>query len=214
MATAVTQAAVSWGAGTGPERPVLVLVHGFGANEQHLAGVGRAVGDALGVDWAALRAPEQVAPDGYAWFPITTPGRPAPDSVEAAAAAVDEWVAEHIGSDVPVIGIGFSQGGTVVSHLMRTRFERWPALALLGSFVLPGKAPCDAAIRAARAPVFSGRGTDDTVIATDAVARTDKWLAANANATVHSYRRLGHAVSADEVMDLAHWVAGVLPTLG
>ena len=65
----------------------------------------------------------------------------------------------------------------------------------------------DAAVRAAKPPVFSGRGADDQVIAADAVARTDTWLASQVTATSKTYRRLGHAVNAEEVLDLAHWVA-------
>lgn len=201
----VTQAVTSWAAGEPPTRPVLVLIHGFGANEEHLAGVGRAL-EGVGVDWASLRAPLPQG-DGFAWFPITTPGRPSVDSVEAAAAAVDVWAAAHVPAELPVVPIGFSQGGAVASHLLRTRFARWNCAALLGSFVLAGKFADDAAVRAAKPPVFSGRGADDQVIAADAVARTDTWRASQVTATSKTYRRLGHAVNAEEVLDLAHWVA-------
>lgn len=204
----VSHAITSWAAGDQPSRPVLVLLHGFGSTEDHLAGVGRAL-QGVGLDWACLRAP-LVQDDGFAWFPITTPGRPGAASVEAAAAAVDAWVGEHVPVDLSVVPVGFSQGGTVASHLMRTRFDRWRCAALLGSFVLPGKFDCDAQIRAAKPPVFSGRGADDQVIAADAVARTDTWLAANTTATTTTYKRLGHAVSSDEVLDLAHWVSATL----
>lgn len=207
----VTHAVTSWAEGENPTRPVLVLVHGFGSTEEHLAGIGRAL-EGVGVDWVSLRAPLAQG-DGFAWFPITTPGRPAPESVEAAAAAVDAWVNAHVPDDVPVIPVGFSQGGTVASHLMRTRFARWQCVALLGSFVLAGRSPDDAAVKAAKARAFSGRGADDQVIAADAVARTDTWLARHTTASTHSYKRLGHAVSSDEVLDLAHWVSDTLPTL-
>lgn len=207
----VSLAAVSWSAGTPATRPVLVLIHGFGSSEEHMAGIGRAL-EGVGLDWAALRAP-LTHEQGFAWFPITTPGRPSPDSVEAAAAAVAAWVVDHVPDEVPVIPVGFSQGGTVASHLLRTRFARFRAVALLGSFVLPGKFADDTAVRVAKPRVFSGRGADDQVIAADAVARTQKWLASTTTATERTYQRLGHAVSSDEVLDLAHWVSQTIPTL-
>ena len=55
-------------AGWTPDAPVaLVLFHGYGANEQDLAPLGPMLAPAL--PWAALRAPLEVAPGGYAWFP-------------------------------------------------------------------------------------------------------------------------------------------------
>lgn len=196
----------SWPQGTAPERPVVVLIHGFGANEEHMAGLGRALAGVLDLDWVALRAPVQIAPEGYAWFPITTPGNPATESVESAAAAVHAWVLASVPVDVAVLGVGFSQGGTVVSHLIRTRFDRWRSAALLGSFVLPGIWPDDEAIRADQAPVFSGRGEVDQVIAADAVQRTDAWLDTLVNPTRHAYPGLAHAINNDEASDLARWI--------
>jgi phospholipase/carboxylesterase len=79
-------------AGWTPDAPVaLVLFHGYGANEQDLAPLGPMLAPAL--PWAALRAPLEVAPGGYAWVPPVTPGDRDP---ARATDAAWQWIDAHL----------------------------------------------------------------------------------------------------------------------
>lgn len=189
-------------------RPVVLLLHGFGSHESHLAGVGRHLPD--DVAWAALRAPLAMGAEQFAWFPISTPGTPDPAPVALATAALEEWVATYVPASVPVVPVGFSQGGLMASQLLRTDPERYVAAGLLGSFVLQGEQSGDATLRRTRPPVFSARGDADTVIAPHAVARTEEWLPGHATATERTYAGLGHTISRTEAQDLGVFVADVL----
>src|SRR3954449_11209205 len=105
MDSGVSYAVTSWDEGVVPEGPVLVLLHGFGSNEEYLAGVGRVAAEALGIDWVSLRAPSEREPGSYAWFPITTPGRPDPASVTTAAVAVDAWCTANLANEATRIPV-------------------------------------------------------------------------------------------------------------
>ena len=71
----------------GPDgRPLLLLLHGFGSDQNDLPGIVTRLGD--GWDWASLRGPYDIPGGGAAWFPISVPGHPARGPVEAAVAGV------------------------------------------------------------------------------------------------------------------------------
>ena len=118
-------------AGWTPDAPVaLVLFHGYGANEQDLAPLGPMLAPAL--PWAALRAPLEVAPGGYSWFPPIAPGDRDP---ARATGAAWQWIDAHLAPDATVAAVGFSQGGLMATQLLRTRPERVAATVVLSGFI-------------------------------------------------------------------------------
>jgi phospholipase/carboxylesterase len=122
-----------------PDAPVaLVFFHGYGANEWDLAPIGPML--ALTMPWASLRAPLTVAPGGYAWFPLISPGNPDPARVTDAAW---QWIDAHLAPDAKVVGVGFSQGGLMATQLLRTRPERVAATVVLSGFVQAAPQPAD-----------------------------------------------------------------------
>lgn len=193
-------------AGTPPA--VALLLHGYGSNERDLAGIVPMLG--LELPWASLRAPLPAGP-GAAWFQITTPGSPDAAPVEAATAAIWEWVDEHLHGATRVLPIGFSQGGLMATQLLRTRPARVLAPVVLGGFVLGDPQPADAELVATRPPVFWGRGAEDRVIAAHAVARTAEWLPRHSTLTERVYPGLAHAISADELTDVRRFLGAHVP---
>ncbi|HET7725546.1 MAG TPA: dienelactone hydrolase family protein [Propionibacteriaceae bacterium] len=193
---------------TGPV--VALLLHGFGSSEADLAGLAPHV--MPGLPWASLRAPIVLGRGSYAWFRIGTPGDPELAPVDAAVQTVWDWVDAHLDPETRVVGIGFSQGGVMASELLRTRPERVAATVVLGGFVQSAERPGDAHLAELRPPVFWGRGSEDRVIAPDAVARTEAWLPAHSTLTGRVYSGLAHGISAEEASDVAAFVASVVAT--
>ncbi|MCX7523129.1 dienelactone hydrolase family protein [Microbacterium sp. STN6] len=209
-------------------RPLLVLMHGYGSHEGDLFGLSPYL--PLGPAIASVRAPIAEA-GGHAWFPrggepaVNPPGNPRAEIADAAVAAMLTWLdgvapagsggaepggSGQVGSSAggtgpaPRVGLlGFSQGGAMALQLMRHAPGRFACAVNLSGFVVEGAAEGDDELARRHPPVFWGRGTDDEVIPHDAIARTDAWLPKHADLDARIYEGLGHAVSPQELTDVA-----------
>lgn len=184
--------------------PLLVTMHGVGSNEHDLLGLA----PTLPAAWtmASLRAPMPWG-QGFSWYPLGTPGSPALEPVDAAAAGVLAWI-DSVAADHPRIGLlGFSQGGSMALQLLRARPAAFAFAVSLSGFVVPGVTDSrDEAVAGVRPRVFLGHGDLDPVIPAEATARTQAWAAANTTVTDRTYEGLPHAVSAAELADVAAFI--------
>jgi phospholipase/carboxylesterase len=182
-------------------RPLLLFLHGFGSHEGDLAGLASFLPDRF--DWVSLRAPIGISASGFAWFPITTPGRPDQSSVITAADAILQWLDDNVDEATPVVPIGFSQGGLMVTQLLRQAPGRFPAGVVLSGFSLDAVLPGDEKLTELRPPVFFGRGDVDGVISPETTARITAWLPAHSTLTEKVYPGLAHSISAEELGDIS-----------
>ncbi len=197
---------VQWTRPTGQRAgtPLLVAMHGVGSHERDLLGLAPALPSVWTV--ASLRAPMPWGP-GFSWYPLGTPGSPALEPVDAAVAGVLEWI-DAVSADHPRIGLlGFSQGGSMALQLLRARPAAFAFAVSLSGFVVPGVTDSrDEAVAAVRPRVFLGHGDLDPVIPAEATARTQAWAATHTDVTDRTYVGLPHAVSAEELADVAAFV--------
>jgi len=201
----IDSSAVLWSA---PEReragrPLLVLLHGYGSHEGDLFAM--APGLPLEPVIASLRAPIPES-GGFSWFPIDLSGNGRHDvqKVDDAANAVLEWLDDQQFTSVSLLG--FSQGAAMALQLLRLAPERFRCAVALSGFVVSAEHPGDARLSSIRPPVFWGRGTDDPVIPTVNIDRTEAWLVDHARAESHIYEGLAHSISPDELDDLVSFL--------
>jgi phospholipase/carboxylesterase len=184
--------------------PLLVAMHGLGSHERDLLGLAPALPD----DWtvASLRAPMPWG-QGFSWYPLGTPGSPALGPVDDAVAEVLAWI-DSVAADHPRIGLlGFSQGGSMALQLLRARPDGFAFAVSLSGFVVPGVTDGrDDRVAEVRPRVFLGHGDLDPVIPAEATARTQAWAAAHVDVTDRTYAGLPHAVSAEELADVAAFI--------
>ena len=180
---------------------VVVLLHGYGSNEQALAELMPYLPRQR--RWISPRAPLPTINNGFSWAPITVPGNPDPNEVDHATKRLWAFLDETVGTSVKLIPIGFSQGGLMATQLLRTRPERISKTAVLAGFVVAADQPADAELAATRPSVLYCRGANDQVISPDAVERTEAWLADHTRAQTRVYPRLGHSVDDRVLADLA-----------
>ncbi len=192
--------------------PLLIVMHGYGANERDLAPlIPQLPGDFAA---ACVRAPLPIPqmPGGFAWFPITgDPGMPAREIADGAVGAVITWLEEvTAGIEVSrVVLLGFSQGGAMVTHLLRHFPERFAAGVVLSGFTVPGEVASDAELARRKPPVFFGYDPMDPIVPGAAFARTRKFGEEHFAFTSRTYR-IGHGINEEEVRDVHEFLSQVL----
>lgn len=183
-------------------RPLLVLLHGYGADERDLFGLVPYLPAQFVV--AAVRAP--LAPPwpapGYSWYPIEGLDGRSPDRTTDAAHRLLEWL-DDLGPAPATVGLlGFSQGAAVAVQAMRLQPDRFAFAVNLSGYATPGDLPGDAALARRRPRVFWGRGTRDDVIPEPLVAHTVQWLPRHVELSGRVYPGLTHSVSEQELADV------------
>jgi len=187
-------------------RRLLVLLHGYGADERDLLPVAEALGGGDVV--VSFRGPITLGP-GAAWADGPSETILAGTGLRSAAlrvlATIDALVAQA-GAPDAVRLLGFSQGGAVALSAAREAPERFDRVVVLAGFVPAGWAEEEGS-SGPLPPVFWGSGDADTVIPPAAVARTDAWLRAHADAEIRRYPGLTHGIAPDEIADVAAFLA-------
>ncbi|MEA9984595.1 MULTISPECIES: alpha/beta hydrolase [Subtercola] len=193
-----------------PTSPLVIIMHGYGSHENDLISLAPLLPE--GTIAASLRAP-LLAPhpveNGFAWFTIGEPGNPRIAGVDDATTAVLDWldrVEATYGTPASISTLGFSQGGAMAVHLMRTAPERFTAAVNLSGFVVSGQVHGDRAMAELGPPVFWGRDVADPVITADAVARTEEWLPQHSSLTAKLYPGIQHGVSQEEITDVTEFL--------
>jgi phospholipase/carboxylesterase len=193
------------------ERPLLIMMHGYGSHEGDLFSLVQYVPEKFVV--AALRAP-LTAGQGFAWFnlefdPINNTLKRDVNEVNEATASLLAWLDEleqEVGGLGSISLLGFSQGGVMMSQLLRHAPERFDAGVLLSGFVVedttPGAAERDQALAEVSPPVFWGRDTQDPVISQELVDLTRRWLPSHTDLTTKLYSYMGHGITMEEVEDV------------
>lgn len=205
------------------QQPLLVLMHGFGSFEGDL--IGLAPNLPRGFVLAAPRAPLVVPPpiaNGFAWWPLPLSPQglpirqPDPENFagsgpHTAAVAVLEWLdalearvrGAGNGSGLDTIALlGFSQGGCMVTSLLRMRPERFACGVNCSGFVAPGVFDGDAKLAEIRPPMFWGRDEEDPVIDAHRIALTQAWAPEHTALESRLYSGILHGIGADEMEDI------------
>lgn len=200
--------------GRGQPSRLLFLMHGYSANEYHLAAFGPLIDPDANYLVAAPRAPLHIPPVGAAWWdffasdPLVALANQR-EAVELADATLDRVCAER-GFDraTAVIG-GFSQGALVALAMAYRRSDKpRPAgvIALSGFWPEEG---VDWDFRTSKTvPAFVARGTADPFIDADAGQRVVDQLGGNdVDVTAKVYEGMGHDICIEELADLRAWLA-------
>lgn len=194
------------------ERPLLVLLHGFGANEQDLAGLSQMLGNGYVI--ASLRAPLPIPnmPGGHAWFPLDPQrlANPDPALADAATRGVLRWLENthaQVRSPGPVGLLGFSQGAAMSLQALRHQPETFTCAVLLSGFAIPGLHSGDTALAQIAPPVFAGHDPADPIIPPVASQRLDAFLREHTTLTARTYPGVGHGISAEEMDDVVAFLA-------
>lgn len=196
----------------GDGTPVVVLMHGRGADPSDLVGLRSWLPDdvALALPRAPFPAAEWGYGPGWAWYRYQGDDRPEEESFRAAQQTLDDLLEAlparlgyHPG---PLVLGGFSQGGTMS---MGRALSRPGTLAGVLNFSGFLPAHPDVAVTAESVqgtPFFWGHGTEDPAIP-HALAERGRAALRQAGAELEARDyAIGHSISPDEMRDAATWL--------
>lgn len=153
---------------SGERPPLLVLLHGVGANERQMEAIAPAFDPRFLV--VSARSPLDLGPSAFAWFHVTfTPQGPeiAAEEAEAGwtllARFIDEAVAAYGADPARVYVGGFSQGGIMALATLLTAPEKVAGAVSMSGRLLPEVLPHAAAnemLRGKSALIVHGTADD------------------------------------------------------
>jgi phospholipase/carboxylesterase len=193
----------------GPHTPLVVFLHGRGADEHDLIDLSNMLPKAFA--FASVRGFVDLPEGGYTWFENRGPARPIPASVRTSVARMRAWL-DAPGTTVPGAPcylLGFSAGMMMAGALVLDDPARFSGVVLLsGALAFDAGIPTDAR-RLEALPVFHGHGTLDDVIPRELALRTAAYLETESGADLTSRRYpIAHSISHREIGDIAAWLEG------
>ncbi|WP_422936091.1 alpha/beta hydrolase [Sinomonas sp. P47F7] len=211
--------------------PLIVLLHGYGANEADLMGLVPLLPSEFTV--VALRAPQELAPGAYQWFPLVAAADFGLAQVEAASEYVLEWLDPVRAQHTSVTLLGFSMGMAMATTLLRRRPGDFAAVVGLSGFAIKGGLGGSKAaagdktaggadgwpyVRDAEldgtVPFFWGRDQADPVITPDKVEFTLGWVRGRVDLTKIVYEGILHSISGPEMAHVAEFLRFKVLTRG
>jgi len=195
--------------------PLVIMLHGFGANMQDLAGLAPAI-SADGYVYACPNAPIpfQLGPGqtGFGWLTPRGGGtvEETANSDKLLGDFFDTVFQQFNVSPGNAILMGFSQGGGMTYRCGLERADKFAGLAAL-SATLPDEDDLAARLPAERTqPIFIAHGLFDQMVSEDTAQSAKSFLESNGyTPEFHTYN-MGHEISGEELGDLVPWVARVL----
>ena len=184
--------------------PLVVLLHGRGANENDMMPMANSLPQS--VSFAALRAPIAEG-QGFAWFANRGIGRPIPESLAATMDWFTRWLDEEAAPERPVILIGFSGGAAFAGGLVLREPQRFA-----GAAILYGTLPFDGGVPTIRGRltgvnVFVAQGEQDNVIPRELLDRTWNYVLTDSGAPALAMTVPGgHDMTSDVLGSLREWV--------
>ena len=198
------------------EYPLVIMLHGFGANMHDLAGLAPAI-NRTGYIYACPNAPISfnlgLGHAGFGWMTPRGGGTPeeAAESERLLGGFFQE-VAERFGTPPGRrLLLGFSQGGGMTYRCGLGRADEFAGLAALSS-VLPEAEILNPRLPAARTqPIFVAHGRYDQLIPEATAHQAREYLAAAGYAPEFHLYDMGHEISGELLRDLVPWITAVLP---
>ena len=196
--------------------PLVIMLHGFGANMHDLAGLAPVI-NPTGYVYACPNAPIPFnLGQGHAGFGWITPrGGGTQEETEKSEALLGDFFQEVFQKFKVAPGgallLGFSQGGGMTYRCGLGRAAEFAGLAAL-SATLPESEELVGRLPAKRdQPIFVAHGANDQMVPESTGQAAKTFLeGAGYKPEFHVYN-MGHEISAEVLRDLVPWMAGILP---
>jgi phospholipase/carboxylesterase len=193
--------------------PLLLLLHGYGANEDDLFSLAPFVDERFFV--VCVRAPIRIGLGSYAWFRLGfSPEGIVIDPAEVEAARqtlrqfVDEAIAAYHVDPKAVFLLGFSQGAMMSLDLALREPQLISGVVALSGRVMPSSAEKFAsADELIGLPIFVAHGTQDSVLPVGHGRATRDQLQDLPVSLIYREYPMGHEICEQELREFTEWLA-------
>ena len=194
--------------------PLIVMLHGFGANMYDLASLSSVIGTS-GYLYVCPNAPFPVELEprmvGFAW---SAPGSNDPQQLEHAERRIlgmlQEVLENHSVAAGQIVLLGFSQGGSMTYRCGLGRPDLFAGLVALSCSIRDQDGMREKLPEQRTQPIFIAHGSYDNI--ERAESSRDFLLIEGYDPSYHEYA-MGHEISREVLEDLVPWIHEVLPPL-
>ena len=196
--------------------PLIIMLHGFGANMQDLAGLAPVI-NSRDYIYACPNAPIVFdlggGRPGYGWS--SPRGQSTTEEIQTAelllAGFFEEVLQQFQVAPGRALLLGFSQGGGMTYRCGLGRPETFAGLVALSASLPDPEILQDRLPEARTQSIFVAHGTSDPMIAAERAHAARAFLEeAGYPLEFHEYA-MGHEINQDVLSDLIPWIAKVLP---
>lgn len=201
---------------TGKKPPLLVLLHGYGSNEEDLIQLAPELDPRFFV--VSPRAPLTIGPSMHAWFHIEfIPGGITVDFQQAEGARktlagfIQELITAYPIDPAQIFLMGFSQGAVMTYTVSLLQPEK-----IAGAVIMSGQIPPKAFLENVPVeklrdfPVFVAHGVFDDVLPVQLGRESKKYLESLPLDFVYHEYPIGHQVSLESMADISEWLTSRL----
>jgi phospholipase/carboxylesterase len=203
----------------GRSYPMIVCLHGRGADMRDLAGLAPAI-DQTAYLYVCPNAPVTIpigpGYTGRAWY--EPGGNPSPAAMEHALTALDGFIHDVFAQYQVLAGqallLGFSQGGGMTYRYGIPRPQMFAGLVILSGALRNPEALLPHLPAARDQRIFIAHGTHDPMLPVDLSRDAVAFLEAQGYQPVYREYPMGHEINLEVVNDLIPWIHDTLPPKG
>ncbi len=195
------------------KNPLLLLLHGYGSNEEDLFSFASELPDTYYV--ISARAPYDLMYGSYAWYAINFDAdenkfsdlEQAKTSRDVVAGFIDELLAQYPINEQDVTLIGFSQGSILSYAIALSYPQKVQHVVAMSGYLNLDMAISDYAQNDFKnLKVFASHGTVDQVIPVDWARKAKPILGQLGIETVYKEYPIGHGVAPENFYDFKNWL--------
>jgi phospholipase/carboxylesterase len=191
--------------------PVIILLHGYGSNEEDLFSFAAELPEELFV--IAVRAPRDLKPYGYSWYDIAytatekiSDDDEAVESREAVADFIDEVVENYPVDGTNVTLLGFSQG-TILSYAVAfTHPEKVKNIVALSGYLNDKIFEVNKDKEYSHLDFYCSHGSVDQIIPIIAARQITPFMEAHNLKHVYEEFPIGHGVAPQNFHSMKTWL--------
>lgn len=193
--------------------PLLLLLHGIGADENDLFGIHPFLDKRFFI--VSARAPFALPYGGYGWFEIymepgsfSINGQQFEESRAKILAFVDELIAEHDLDTARIYLCGFSQGAMMSLSALFSEPEKFAGVVAMSGRAVAELAPTGADTEKLKEfPILVTHGTNDPVLPIENGRATKEILSRlPVDLEYHEYQ-MGHEISQESLEVVSNWLS-------